>query len=102
MRPERRLKPGVDGGLRAASWSARLRARRPRRLHREADLNEADAADAYACAFIGIDRCTRHRINCDKVRSQGGLCDPSTKADARGTRASKLLTQHDALLSARR
>ena len=22
MRPERRLKPGVDGGLRAASWSA--------------------------------------------------------------------------------
>ena len=38
MRPERRLKPGVDGGLRAASWPARLRARRPRRLHREADL----------------------------------------------------------------
>jgi len=23
MRPERRLKPGVDGGLRAASWTAR-------------------------------------------------------------------------------
>jgi hypothetical protein len=23
MRPERRLKPGVDGGLRAASWVAR-------------------------------------------------------------------------------
>jgi len=23
MRPERRIKPGVDGGLRAASWSAR-------------------------------------------------------------------------------
>jgi len=23
MRPERRLKTGVDGGLRAASWSAR-------------------------------------------------------------------------------
>jgi len=24
MRPERRIKPGVDGGLRAASWSARF------------------------------------------------------------------------------
>jgi len=26
---------------------------------RESDLNEAGAADASACAFIGIDRCTR-------------------------------------------
>ena len=25
MRPERRIKPGVDGGLRAASWSAHMR-----------------------------------------------------------------------------
>jgi hypothetical protein len=25
MRPERRLKPGVDGGLRAASWSTAAR-----------------------------------------------------------------------------
>jgi tetratricopeptide (TPR) repeat protein len=29
-------------------------------------LNEAEAADACACAFIGIDRGKRHSINCDK------------------------------------
>jgi len=36
MRPERRLKPGVDGGLRAASWSA----------HGDQALTVPGAADA--------------------------------------------------------
>jgi len=52
-------------------------------------LNEAEAADAYACTFVGIDRCKRLLINRDIVRLQRGLRDPSSKADARGTRASQ-------------
>ena len=39
MRPERRLKPGVDGGLRAASWSAH-----------GAIYKEGDHALTVACA----------------------------------------------------
>jgi hypothetical protein len=48
------------------------------------DLNEAEAADAYACGPFGIDgRQPRQFLNRGIVRSQRGLCDPSPKADDR-------------------
>jgi hypothetical protein len=47
------------------------------------DLNEAEAVDAYACAFTGFIRLEWHLMNRDMVRSQGGFCDPSAKVDAR-------------------
>jgi hypothetical protein len=36
-------------------------------------------------------------LNRGMVRSQGGRCDPSSKADNRGTQASQLLSQRDSL-----